>query len=180
MLNNMPNYTLTTDLIADCMALIPQYLELLNKQQEKFGVKPPRPNRGHHREYQNTILFDFHGDVVADVGYECDHEFYFGQSAIVDFILISHCLRNIPEFQAENPKLDYVKECYEYNKALAENPQSQNRFILWHATGCYREEIDSTPKTIASATLHGQGEFPPSTLVELRESYKNVMSKWYA
>jgi hypothetical protein len=170
----MPNYTLTTDLIADLMTLIPQNLELLNEGNSLFE-------------------FDYHGFdtdklkiklIIEDRWIDNPWE------SFIDYIksrkhlhtltqprVVCHCLENIPEFQVENPKLDYVKECYEYNKALAENPQSQDRFILWHATGCYREEIDGMPKTIASATLHGQGEFPPNTLDGLCESYKNVMSK---
>jgi hypothetical protein len=158
----MPNYKLTTDLITDLMVLIPQNLERLNKQQEVFGVKPPRPNKGHHKNYQNTILFDFHGDVVADVGYECDHEFYFGQSAIVDFILISQCLRIIPEFQ---------EKCNLYLE-MTKNWEND----LHHWKEFWEGRIEKMPKTIASATLHGQGEFPPSTLVELCESYKNVIN----
>jgi len=41
----------------------------------------------------------------------------------------------------------------------------------------YEINLVYEPKTVASATLHGQGEYPPSTLEELCESYKNVMSK---
>ena len=40
-----------------------------------------------------------------------------------------------------------------------------------------KDMLTETWKTIASATLHGQGEYPPSTLEELCESYKNVMKK---
>jgi hypothetical protein len=137
----MPNYTLTTDLIADCMALIPQYLELLNTSQNEF-------------EFGYDIFTDKIGMAT---------KLYDTNSDIWKFHAFSHCLRNIPEFQAENKNF----------KAMESVCQS--------TTGIFRtmnlSVLSQTPKTIAAATLHGQGEFPPSTLEELCESYENVMSK---
>ena len=150
----MTNYKLTTNLIADCMALIPHNLELLNESYDFFAS----------------------GDM--------DVEYFFNElHPSFKFLDISHCLRTIQEFKRIQPlyyyyhnqrknaieKLEKEGLSYQEIKQKLYMPGAQNMLV-------------ETWKTIASATLHGatrhgQGEYPPSTLEELCESYKNVMSK---
>lgn len=129
----MSNYKLTTDLIADCMALIPQNALKLN------GRYSVNSHKGEHIFNNLTIE-----NIIKDIN--------------LNYNFISHCLRTIPEFQKPAPieTLSMVKP------ALLQ---------AGHERGLAYE-----PKTIASAALHGQSEFPPSTLEELCESYKKVMS----
>lgn len=152
------NYKLTTNLIADCMALIPHNLELLNED------------------------YDFFASGDMDVEY-----FYNGLHPRLKFLELSHCLRTIQEFQ--RPNLEYVRlrnkansmlEVYKHNISR----KNQGKDFDLCVVAYYEEDRQrviglrmKTPKTIASATLHGQGEYPPSTLEELCESYKNVMNK---
>ena len=150
----MPNYTLTTDLIADCMALIPQNLERLKNDFFSINI---HESRGIEFEF-DLLDYGFHNLDWYDT--------FDGYSLFI----ISHCLRTIPEFQEPNPKI--LKKI----KNVSRNLTGQNltkeeiKKMLLKTTTIYN-------RTIASATLHGQGEFPPSTLEELCESYKNVMSK---
>ncbi len=118
----MSKYKLTTNLIADCMALIPKNLELLNKITQDLESK--------HANLDIKYLFYFDAERVYRSYFEYLTDYN-------QFGMISYCLRLIPEFKVK------TKE----------------------------------GKTIASTTLHGQGEFPPSDLDELCKSYKNVMSK---
>lgn len=77
----MSKYKLTTDLIADCIALIPQNLGRLNAS-----------------KINSSISFDFS---------KLDNNFYTDFSNDAKFKIISHCLRTIPEFQDKNPR--YIK-----------------------------------------------------------------------
>jgi hypothetical protein len=131
----MPKYKLTTNLIADCMALIPQNLELLNKT-----VFP---------------IFNFN-DYEKDQIFCVKNEYgkFDELSDFAQFLFLSHCLRTIPKFQVEDLEI--------------------HKYSEYGFEGGIRSQL---PKTIAGATLHGQGEFPPITLEELCESYENVMSK---
>jgi hypothetical protein len=142
------------------MALMPDNLELLN-------------NHGFYFEKVENFY-----EVELPSASNCRLSFYDARQAELSFIIASHCLRTIPEFQEKNPKytawmdgdgyrddivhyisyLENYENCYDdVNSILNENPPM--------------------PKTIAAATLHGQGEFPPSTLEELCKSYENVMSE---
>jgi len=148
----MTNYKLTTDLIVDCMALIPHNLERLNNQH--FNIEMEDENS----LYVNNYLLD--------------------NRPSNSFSFFSHCLRTIPEFQVENPEIQkLLNEIQEYEIKLkkASGMGDILHDIIIKSNKTKLKEL--THKTIASATLHGQGEFPPSTLEELCESYKNVMSK---
>ena len=176
------NYKLTTNLIADCMALIPHNLELLNENYDFFAS----------------------GDMDVEYSFNELHPSF-------KFLELSHCLRTIQEFQKEI-KGDVIidnKHFFEGDLVLHSEPNGwtnllvifdhnlkkyrllnmDNEFI-WDVEGVNThwgewvnwwevelEKLGTKPRTIASATLHGQGEYPPSTLKELCESYKNVMSK---
>ena len=150
----MTNYKLTTNLIADCMALIPHNLELLNENYDFFAS----------------------GDMDVEYSFNELHPSF-------KFLNLSHCLRTIQEFKRIQPlyyyyhnqrknaieKLEKEGLSYQEIREKLYMPGAQNMLV-------------ETWKTIASATLHGatrhgQGEYPPSTLKELCESYKNVMSK---
>ena len=194
----MSNYKLTTDLIADCMALIPQNLKRLNEKAKYFKF-----------EFQNNeplFIYDLENNYKCYFQYL---KFNYGVS------IISHCLRTIPEFQEKSNKFWQLdKEIRELEENLRypsisgkweeivnfeKNPQIRDLYytnvnisivIDFYKKQIYElfktetiKEIYSKKRergknaTIASATLHGQGEYPPSTLEELCESYKNVMSK---
>ena len=150
----MTNYKLTTNLIVDCMALIPHNLELLNESYDFFAS----------------------GDMDVEYSFKWLHP-------RLKFLNLSHCLRTIQEFHRIQPlyyyyhnqrknaieKLEKEGLSYQEIKEKVYMPGAKNMLV-------------ETWKTIASATLHGdtrhgRGEFPPSTLEELCESYKNVMSK---
>ena len=151
----MTNYKLTTNLIADCMALIPHNLEVLNDNYDFFAS----------------------GDM--------DIEYYFNElHPRLKFLNLSHCLRTIQEFQIttieylqykiEIQLLNYA-EVFDYSRL---HPTKINEKVFVANKKAYCEgRLENIRETIASATLHGQGEYPPSTLEELCESYKNVMSK---
>lgn len=150
----MTNYKLTTNLIADCMALIPHNLELLNENYDFFAS----------------------GDM--------DVEYFFNElHPRLKFLNLSHCLRTIQEFKRIQPLYYYYhnqrKNAIEkLEKEGLSYQEIKQKLYMPGATNMLVE----TWKTIASATLHGatrhgQGEYPPSTLEELCESYKNVMSK---
>ena len=145
----MTNYKLTTNLIADCMALIPHNLELLNENYDFFAS----------------------GDM--------DVEYYFNElHPRLKFLNLSHCLRTIQEFQEPNPL--YIQAIETYNKNWMDrivDSSMQTTKLIQELKYAQKIGCELLPKTIASATLHGQGEYPPSTLEELCESYKNVMSK---
>ena len=179
----MSNYKLTTNLIADCMALIPHNLEVLNDNYDFFAS----------------------GDM--------DVEYYFNElHPRLKFLNLSHCLRTILDFKFEI-KGDVIIDnihFFEGDLILHSEPDRctnllvifdpnlkkyrllnmDNEFI-WDVEGVNThwgkwvvdlsevelEKCGTKPRTIASATLHGQGEYPPSTLEELCESYKNVMKK---
>lgn len=128
------------------MALIPQNLKLLNESQNKleFG--------------KNAIIFKLNFERMQEVW---------------QFYVISHCLRTIPEFKAENPA--HAKKWQEIEDLnMGDEPDNSPK---WRKYGKLLGEFNAIQSTIASATLHGQGDFPPSTLEELCKSYKNVMSK---
>jgi hypothetical protein len=161
----MPNYKLTTDLIADCMALIPQNLELLN-------------NHGFYFEKVDSFY-----EVELPSASNCRLSFYDARQAELSFIIASHCLRNIPEFQVELPQEvdffelhvgDCIREFYMYAKVKEETTNQTE----WAVKDLHREYKDKLklPRTIASATFWGNGTFP-NTFEKLCESYKNVMSK---
>ena len=176
------NYKLTTNLIADCMALIPHNLELLNEN------------------------YDFFASGDMDVEY-----FYNGLRPELKFLNLSHCLRTIQEFQ-EEIKGDVIidnKHFFEGDLVLHSEPDryttllvifdpnlkkyrllNMDNELIWDVEDVNThwgegiegwevelEKCGTKSRTIASATLHGQGEYPPNTLEELCESYKNVMSK---
>jgi hypothetical protein len=86
------------------------------------------------------------------------------------------CLRTIQEFQEPNPL--YIQAIETYNKNWIDrvvDSSMQTTKLIQELKYAQKIGCELLPKTIASATLHGQGEFPPSTLEELCESYKNVM-----
>ena len=141
------NYKLTTDLIADCMALIPQNLELLNE----------KTNGLYFTANEGTLLFYNVGTLAKKVVFS-------KLSTQEKFAFFAYCLRTIPKFQVNTNK---------YLELEKESSTSGSGLERAFATIV----LSNTRKTIASATLHGQGEFPPSTLEELCESYKNVMNK---
>jgi hypothetical protein len=147
----MSTQKLTTDLIADCLTLIPENLEALNTNPLEISV---------NYSQDKTLVFavlDKEGEwEMLGAGYR--------------FLIISHCLRNIPEFQDENPKIT------ELNNELIKFNTPRDREYRADVRSRIKVFLQHKP-TISSATLHGQGEFPPSTLEELCESYKNVMSK---
>ncbi len=145
----MTNYKLTTNLIVDCMALIPENLELLNED------------------------YDFFASGDMDVEY-----FYNGLHPRLKFLNLSHCLRTIQEFQEPNPL--YIQAIETYNKNWMDrvvDSSMQTTKLIQELKYAQKIGCELLPKTIASATLRGQGEYPPITLKELCESYKNVMSK---
>lgn len=155
----MSNYKLTDDLIQDCMSLIPQNLERLNEK--SYFIFEHDEQRG-----------------VSITSWQITAREIKGSEEIEKFLIISHCLRKIPEFQAENPK--YQEPDYESLET-----EDYNVFEIAESI-----EIACLPKTIASATLHGMEwkvvdgvkqlvmmDEPPRTLKELCESYKNVMSE---
>ena len=145
----MTNYKLTTNLIVDCMALIPENLELLNED------------------------YDFFASGDMDVEY-----FYNGLHPRLKFLNLSHCLRTIQEFQEPNPL--YIQAIETYNKNWMDrvvDSSMQTTKLIQELKYAKKIGCKLLPKTIASATLHGQGEYPPSTLEDLCESYKNVMKK---
>jgi hypothetical protein len=121
------------------MALIPQNLERLNYTAPEY----PGVSFFFFSEYiEKEVVFD---DWNSDrISYPLSEHQLFDQ-----FLLASHCLRKIPEFQ-ENKILGF-------------------------------------PNTIAGGTLHGIAyneeerlviwDTPPSTLNQLCESYKNIMSE---
>lgn len=136
------NYTLTTNLIKDCMALIPQNIDRLNGEQEIFMLW--RPVNG-------NFYYDWENE---------SHSIKFNQCEDYQkFVILSFCLRTIPEFQI----------CSTHKR-----------------TKEWGEYVNRTP-IISNATLKGYKkdengdliptEYPPSTLDELCESYKQVMSK---
>lgn len=134
-------YKLTTDLKADCMALIPKYITELNQNKIDliFIVQTGKVYMCHKKVKLKNEIQESGDDFM--------------------FKIISHCLRTIPEFQAETKQYrEYLLDCQDYDEdsIIREYPPA---------------------RSIASATLHGQGEYPPSTLEELCKSYKNVMSK---
>ena len=144
----MPNYKLTTNLIADCMALIPHNLELLNENYDFFAS----------------------GDM--------DVEYFFNElHPRLKFLELSHCLRTIQEFHRIQPLYYYY---HNQRKNAIEKLEKEGLSYHEIKEKLYmpgaKDMLIENWKTIASATLHGQGEYPPSTLEELCESYKNVMS----
>jgi len=156
----MPNYKLTRDLIADCTALIPQNLELLNENNLTI----------------DSIYFLFKNDCIEKFDKSKGYTGCVARVDLVDysdfyqFQILSHCLRTIPEFQKQNPK---ANSFYYFTQ-----PQPATNTPNGVAYSLLENRIkEYIPKTIASATLHGKGEYPPATLEELCESYKNVMSK---
>lgn len=153
----MTKYKLTTDLIADCMALIPDNLDRLN-------------------EWQEDYLFEIKdGDILFTPAISYNTWGLDGFLSLDQYIIISHCLRTIPEFKDENPELENnYQEILEISKLCESDSDSRAN---WHLLGQKVQQQVMIPQTIASATLHGQGEYPPSTLEELCESYKKVMSK---
>lgn len=163
----MSKYKLTTDLIKDCVALIPQNWERLNKS-KKYNVRPifePNPNKfgvvisePYWKVYVEWILTDVD-----------DYKKIRTNGQIIVDKFVRDCLRTIPEFQGENPQIKKEFQKRGLNKISfgGKNPQlARLQFAYWR---------QNQPKTIASATLHGQGEYPPSTLEELCESYKKVL-----
>ena len=88
------------------------------------------------------------------------------------------CLRTMQEFQESNPL--YIQAIETYNKNWMDrvvDSSMQTTKLIQELKYAQKIGCELLPKTIASATLRGQGEFPPSTLEELCESYKNVMKK---
>jgi hypothetical protein len=164
----MPNYKLTTDLITDCMALIPDNLELLN-------------DHGFYFEKVDSFY-----EVELPSASNCRLSFYDARQAELSFIIASHCLRTIPEFQVE--RQEYIQDSFLLN--LLEKRFNDGEIADYSLVATMESSVEKTPKTIASATLHGMEykvidgkrqlvmmDKPPSTLEKLCESYKNVMSK---
>lgn len=152
----MTKYKLTTDLIADCRALIPENLERLSDDNWVFTE-----NNNGVTLINNWFIHDY----IEDKSFR-------------GFAFFSHCIRTIPEFQEENPERENFKyRIINNNKKikLTEDKSEWAKVYKTHNAGL-AFALSILPKTIASATLHGQGEYPPSTLEELIESYKNVMS----
>ena len=154
----MSQYQLTTDLIADCMALIPQNLERFNEGQKLFNLY----------EKSEKIYIDISKMESWDLQYFFSHFFLdsirYHIEDVFKVAFLSHCLRTIPEFQEKNHNYQLYLE--KQKKRQGEWQIDSGKMFCSH-----------DPKTIAAATLHGQDRFPPNTLEELCESYKNVMSK---
>ena len=152
------SYTLTTDLIADCMALIPQNQNIITAKDEKMFINIDLTLL---KETQNALVYGYFNNL----------------NKLEAFDFIRRCLRTIPEFQEETKDYTKLKDFIKGEKddPSWEDEKTSNRKFMFYAWR--RERLELTPRTIACATLHGQGEFPPSTLEELCESYKNVMSK---
>lgn len=151
----MSKYTLTTDLIADCMALIPDNLERLNNEKYKIEID------------KNSFTINGWSPF-----------FYITDNSTQGFLFISHCLRTIPEFQAENPKIKRLINEIQEAKIKEKESIGMGECLYHSLIQINKKRLKEIKfKTISSATLHGQGEFPPATLEELVESYKNVMKK---
>ena len=201
----MTNYKLTTNLIADCMALIPQNLERLNDSQDIFKFKSYDPKL---IEFNNLTLYNVKEQETYSI---------LNFNGLIDtfkVFVISHCLRTIPEFQEHSKQIKVGDLCtvelfQHYNKNLFHiyrvckilNSNSYYETPItkdWEKPPIHKEIAEiafvmdiavsnkilrvrtdqiKPRRTISSATLHGQGEYPPSTLEELCESYKNVMKK---
>jgi hypothetical protein len=190
------NYKLTTDLIADCMSLIPQYLELLNKN-KNYDVRlkfKPNPNefgviisKTSWKTYVDWVLTE--PDDYAKI--------HTNAQIIIDRF-VQDCLRTIPEFQAENPSysskinIRSITRTGFLNTKMVAKLEKDKEFTNYNLDNFLFNDVKKLhlPKTIAFATLHGLErkvingveklvimDKPPSTLEELCESYKNVMSK---
>ena len=178
----MINYKLTKDLVADCMALIPYNLEKLNRTSKDFEFK--------HQNNRSIFVYDLKNS------YEC---YFCYLKSNYKFVFISHCLRTILNFQKPNLKYKSKPEVthdiwskwmsYFLNNSFDKKDYTRwGRQIKTPYKDLSRQEQASDKKVakecfgdlysnIASATLHGQGEYPPNTFEELCESYKDVMSK---
>lgn len=181
----MSKCQLTTDLIADCMALISLYSITLNKNQTVFHIQ-----KAHYGG--EILMFSFIRNLRNNEFFAYNN--WGGLQEYQKVWVLSHCLRTIPEFQTETKKYEAYKILAEENKKIQEdfiknNPNASAWVFDCESPTEILEIVEATikqaisevslsyePKTIASATLHGQGEFPPSTLEELCQSYKNVMS----
>jgi hypothetical protein len=153
----MSNYKLTTNLIVDCHSLkklngkqkdINFYIDCLRTIQEfKKGIKG------------DVIIGNMHffeGDLVL----HSEPDRYTTLLVIFD--------HNLKKYRLLNMDNEFIWDVGDVNTHWGE-------WVEWWEVEL--EKLGTKPRTIASATLHGQGEFPPSTLEELCESYKNVMSK---
>ena len=152
----MINYKLTKDLVADCMALIPYNLEKLNSTSKGFEFK--------HQNNRSIFVYDLKNS------YEC---YFCYLKSNYKFVFISHCLRTILNFQKPNLKYKSKPEVTHDIWSKWMSYFLNNSFDKKVAKECFGDLYSS----IASATLHGQGEYPPNTFEELCESYKDVMSK---
>lgn len=171
-------YTLTGDLLEDCMALIPHNIELLNGKKSLFLVKSIEKVKSYtiesHMKYEQIIVqFDNDPTDFYEIEIVLSEDLSGYQDQMLQFAFISHCLRTIPEFQAENPN------CSQFVKAYAEKQQTNPQPTF--AQGYKRRDLELVPKTISEAALRGlvvdgdlivQSKYPPSTVAELCESYK--------
>ena len=178
----MSNYKLTPNLIADCMALIPHNLEVLNAKFSKYDFIY-LSKKIIWRHDIDTICFVYQNFKIQycpkhEKFQKDSHDFNYPNInlAVIDFI--THCLRTIQEFHKIQPLYYYY---HNQRKNAIEKLEKEGLSYHEIKEKLYmpgaKDMLTETWKTIASATLHGQGEYPPSTLEELCESYKNVMKK---
>ena len=151
------NYKLTTNLIVDCHSL-----KKLNGKQKDVNF---------YIDCLRTILdfgFETKGDVIIDNMhfFEGDLILYREPDRCTNLLVIFD--PNLKKYRLLNMDNELIWDVEDVNTHWGEGVEG------WEVE---LEKCGTKPRTIASATLHGQGEYPPSTLEELCESYKDVMSK---
>ena len=153
----MSNYKLTTNLIADCHSL-----KKLNGEQKgvNFYMDCLRTIQEFQKEIKGDVIIDnkhfFEGDLVL----HSEPNGWTNLLVIFDY--------NLKKYRLLNMDNEFIWDVEGVNTHWGE-------WVDWWEVEL--EKLGTKSRTIASATLHGQGEYPPSTLEELCESYKNVMSK---
>ena len=178
----MTNYKLTDNLISDCMALIPHNLELLNENYDFFASGDMDVEHSFNELHPSfkflelshclrTILdfgFETKGDVIIDNMhfFEGDLILYCEPDRCTNLLVIFD--HNLKKYRLLNMDNELIWDVEDVNTHWGEGVEG------WEVE---LEKCGTKPRTIASATLHGQGHYPPNTLEELCESYKNVMSK---
>jgi len=139
--------TLSGNLINDVMALIPKNQEIITAKVDNILINiEPK----YSKIEKEAMIYGYYNSL----------------NKLESFEFVSHCLRTIPEFQIP---LDRYKDLENH----ANNPNIRHNI---KELMLMNELLLYMPETIASATLHGQVGFPPSTIGELCESYKKVIN----
>lgn len=146
---------LTTDLIKDVFALLPEHIDEIHAKQDDFElVSQPYAPLYFHAKHD---LASWSGLIEED-----------------RFNILQHCLKLIPAFQEPTKQANvFIQKINWLDKKYAKEKLTG---ILLHKKQVETLLEELPYKSIASATLHGQGEFPPSTVEDLCKSYKYVMS----